>query len=100
MLCLTGVDKSYSSGRNRLHVLKSVDLEIGAGGAAPGGEARFGRLQEREGGERIAHRGRAMARSESEEELGIGAPELLGNLPDPGPEQCGTVRKVALPARG
>ena len=31
MLRLTGVDKSYSSGRNRLHVLKSVDLEIRAG---------------------------------------------------------------------
>lgn len=31
MLRLAGVDKSYSSGRNRLHVLKSVDLEIEAG---------------------------------------------------------------------
>ena len=31
MLHLTGVDKSYISGRNRLHVLKSVDLEIEAG---------------------------------------------------------------------
>ena len=28
MLRLRGVDKSYSSGRNRLHVLKAVDLDI------------------------------------------------------------------------
>ncbi len=31
MLSLLGVDKSYVTGRNRLHVLKSVDLEIGEG---------------------------------------------------------------------
>jgi putative ABC transport system ATP-binding protein len=31
MLRLTGVDKSYVAGRNRLHVLKSVDLTIEAG---------------------------------------------------------------------
>ncbi len=31
MLLLSGVDKSYITGRNRLHVLKSVDLEIDAG---------------------------------------------------------------------
>ena len=31
MLTLEGVDKSYVSGRNRLHVLKSVDLTIDAG---------------------------------------------------------------------
>ena len=31
MLRLAGVDKSYITGRNRLHVLKSVDLEIEAG---------------------------------------------------------------------
>jgi len=31
MLRLEGVDKSYITGRNRLHVLKSVDLEIDAG---------------------------------------------------------------------
>jgi len=31
MLCLLGVDKSYVTGKNRLHVLKSVDLEIDAG---------------------------------------------------------------------
>jgi len=31
MLRLLGVDKSYITGRNRLHVLKSVDLEIEAG---------------------------------------------------------------------
>ena len=31
MLRLQGVDKSYVSGKNRLHVLKSVDLEIEAG---------------------------------------------------------------------
>src|SRR5882672_1216820 len=31
MLSLQGVDKSYVSGRNRLHVLKSVDLHIDAG---------------------------------------------------------------------
>jgi putative ABC transport system ATP-binding protein len=31
MLRLAGVDKSYVTGKNRLHVLKSVDLEIAAG---------------------------------------------------------------------
>jgi len=31
MLRLLGVDKSYVTGKNRLHVLKSVDLEIDAG---------------------------------------------------------------------
>jgi putative ABC transport system ATP-binding protein len=31
MLRLEGVDKSYVTGRNRLHVLKSVNLEIDAG---------------------------------------------------------------------
>jgi putative ABC transport system ATP-binding protein len=31
MLQLSGIDKSYVTGNNRLHVLKSVDLEIGAG---------------------------------------------------------------------
>jgi putative ABC transport system ATP-binding protein len=31
MLRLAGVDKSYGIGKNRLHVLKSVDLEIDAG---------------------------------------------------------------------
>ena len=31
MLRLAGVDKSYVTGRNRLHVLKSVDLNIEAG---------------------------------------------------------------------
>jgi len=31
MLRLAGVDKSYVTGRNRLHVLKSVDLDIDAG---------------------------------------------------------------------
>src|SRR6185436_5397645 len=31
MLRLLGVDKSYVTGRNRLHVLKSVDLDIEAG---------------------------------------------------------------------
>jgi putative ABC transport system ATP-binding protein len=31
MVRLAGVDKSYVTGRNRLHVLKSVDLEIDAG---------------------------------------------------------------------
>ena len=31
MLSLDKVDKSYVTGRNRLHVLKSVDLEIAAG---------------------------------------------------------------------
>jgi len=31
MLSLAGVDKSYVTGKNRLHVLKSVDLEIEAG---------------------------------------------------------------------
>jgi putative ABC transport system ATP-binding protein len=31
MLRLAGVDKSYVTGKNRLHVLKSVDLDIGAG---------------------------------------------------------------------
>jgi putative ABC transport system ATP-binding protein len=31
MLHLAGVDKSYVAGRNRLHVLKSVDLDIAAG---------------------------------------------------------------------
>ena len=31
MLRLAGVDKSYVTGRNRLHVLKSVDLDIEAG---------------------------------------------------------------------
>jgi putative ABC transport system ATP-binding protein len=31
MLRLVGVDKSYGTGKNRLHVLKSVDLEIEAG---------------------------------------------------------------------
>ena len=31
MLSLEKVDKSYVTGRNRLHVLKWVDLEIGAG---------------------------------------------------------------------
>jgi putative ABC transport system ATP-binding protein len=31
MLRLAGVDKSYVTGKNRLHVLKSVDLEIEAG---------------------------------------------------------------------
>jgi putative ABC transport system ATP-binding protein len=30
MFRLLGVDKSYVTGKNRLHVLKSVDLEIGA----------------------------------------------------------------------
>jgi putative ABC transport system ATP-binding protein len=31
MLSLKGIDKSYVTGRNRLHVLKSVDLDIEAG---------------------------------------------------------------------
>jgi putative ABC transport system ATP-binding protein len=31
MLHLAGVDKSYVNGRNRLHVLKSVDLDIAGG---------------------------------------------------------------------
>ena len=31
MLSLEKIDKSYVTGRNRLHVLKAVDLEIGAG---------------------------------------------------------------------
>ncbi len=31
MLRLSGVDKSYVTGKQRLHVLKSVDLSIGAG---------------------------------------------------------------------
>ncbi|MEZ5195838.1 MAG: ABC transporter ATP-binding protein [Bacteroidales bacterium] len=31
MICLKGVHKTYTTGSNKLHVLKGIDLEIGAG---------------------------------------------------------------------